>query len=97
MLHISHVFSFFLNKSYPYCPFSADTVSDTAPATRDNQDTVSGDEPPSDTTPKTHYLTDHPSTIDYDDATEVFNEEEGKVVPFLTDQHAHNHQINFLS
>ncbi|XP_063317956.1 protein SNORC [Pelmatolapia mariae] len=59
----------------------ADTVSDTAPATRDNQDTVSGDEPPSDTTPKTHYLTDHPSTIDYDDATEVFNEEEGAMGP----------------
>uniref|UniRef100_A0A3Q4HFH0 Secondary ossification center associated regulator of chondrocyte maturation n=1 Tax=Neolamprologus brichardi TaxID=32507 RepID=A0A3Q4HFH0_NEOBR len=39
-------FLFFLNKSYPCCPFSADTVSDTAPATRDNQDTVSGDEPP---------------------------------------------------
>ncbi|XP_039877655.1 protein SNORC isoform X2 [Simochromis diagramma] len=57
------------------------TVSDTAPATRDNQDTVSGDEPPSDTTPKTHYLTDHPSTIDYDDATEVFNEEEGAMGP----------------
>lgn len=47
---------------------------------------MSGDEPPSDTTTKPPYLTDPPSTIDYDDATEVFNEEEGKVVPFMTDQ-----------
>lgn len=59
----------------------ADTVSDTVSATRDNQDTLSGEEPPSDITTKPPILSELPFTFDYEDATQVFNEEEGAMGP----------------
>lgn len=57
----------------------AETVAD--PASRDNQDTISG-EPPSDVTTKDPFqdMTEQPFTYDYEDTThsQAMDEEEGK-------------------
>lgn len=60
---------------------SAETVSDSASTTRDNQDTMSG-EPPSDVTTKDPFqdMTEQSFTSDYEDTThsQAMDEEEGE-------------------